>query len=397
MFQKLVNHNNDIRLLVEKGYAIAFDNGYLIVRDIPYLDKNLDLQMGVIVAKLDFVDEFHVVQTDHQVFFAGDIPHGLDKEPIKNLAGGPLEIPLSESITDFKIQRSFSNKPIVGGKFADFFEKIESYVSIISGPAMHIHDVTPYTFRVIKDISSDSVFKFSDTLTSRAEISDIVRKFKDDVIAIIGLGGTGSYVLDYIVKTPVKEIRAFDFDSFHVHNSYRSPGRLDESELGKTKSEVYSLRYNNFRMGLSFNNKKLDKTCVDDLEGVTFAFVCVDSGSSRKEIFELLLSMKIPFIDVGMGLLRNNDLLNGMLRMTYFSLEDGEKIKEKNIINMSDNPDDIYKSNIQISELNALNASFAVIKFKQFRKFYAEELPNYNSLFEIKDLKIISESDPNEN
>jgi hypothetical protein len=39
------------------------------------------------------------------------------------------------------------------------------------------------------------VFKFQDTLTSRAEIGDLSALFKDDVVALIGLGGTGAYVL----------------------------------------------------------------------------------------------------------------------------------------------------------------------------------------------------------
>ena len=37
----------------------------------------------------------------------------------------------------------------------------------------------------------DSVFKFQDTLTSRAEILDLSAQFRDDVVAVIGLGGTG--------------------------------------------------------------------------------------------------------------------------------------------------------------------------------------------------------------
>lgn len=57
-------------------------------------------------------------------------------------------------------------------------------------------------------------------------------------MAVIGTGGTGGYVLDFLVKTPVREIRAFDFDLFHVHNAFRSPGRLEESELGKPKVDV---------------------------------------------------------------------------------------------------------------------------------------------------------------
>ena len=88
MFQKLVSHNDDIRRLVEKGYAIGFDSNCMIIRDIPYLDGNQQLQIGAIVTKLEFVDQERVVQTDHQIFFSGSIPYNLDGTPIPNLGGG---------------------------------------------------------------------------------------------------------------------------------------------------------------------------------------------------------------------------------------------------------------------------------------------------------------------
>ena len=227
MFQQLANHNDDIRRLVEKGYAVAFDSNYLVIRDIPYLDSECKLQIGAIVSKLVFVDEKQVIQDDHQIFFAGSVPYNLDGKPIPNLGGGPTQLALSDASKDIVVQRSFSNKPKDTGKFQDFFEKIESYVAIISGPAIELHNANPFTFRAVNEIVSDTVFKFHDTLTSRAEITDLSAKFKDDVIAVIGLGGTGAYVLDFLVKTPVREIRAFDLDPFYVHNAFRSPGRLE--------------------------------------------------------------------------------------------------------------------------------------------------------------------------
>ena len=205
MFQRLVSHNDDIRRLVEMGYAVAFDSGYMIIRDIPYLDGFKQLQIGAIVTKLVFIDNERVRQDDHQIFFAGSVPHNLDGTPIPNLGGGPTQLALSEISKDVIVQRSFSNKPSSTGAFADYFEKIESYVGIISGPAMQLHNTTPLTFRVIETIP-DTVFKFHDTLTSRAEIADLSAKFKDDIIAIIGLGGTGAYVLDFLAKVPVREI-----------------------------------------------------------------------------------------------------------------------------------------------------------------------------------------------
>ncbi len=397
MYTILVNHNDDIRRLVEKGYAVAFDSNYMIVRDIPYLDAERKLQIGAIVTKLVFIDENHVIQDDHQIFFAGSVPHNLDGTPIPNLGGGATQLALGEASKDVVVQRSFSNKPRIAGKFQDFYEKIESYVAIISGPAMDLYQANPLTFRAVDEIVTDQIFKFHDTMTSRAEITDLSAKFNNDVIAVIGLGGTGGYLLDFLVKTPVREIRAFDLDTFYVHNAFRSPGRLEASEFNKPKAEVYRARYDSFRNGLSVIPKYLDASCSDDLDGVTFAFVCVDKGPSRAGIFDLLISMKIPFIDVGMGLDRKNGSINGILRTTYYSTEYGQSLRDKRLAPEHQTTDDIYKTSIQISELNAMNACLAVIRFKQLRGFYSEELPFYNLAFEICDLKIVGESNTNEN
>jgi hypothetical protein len=392
VFHQLVSHNGDLRRLVEKGFAVALDGGYLVVRDIPYLDSLKQLNWGAFVAKLEFVDNLTVKQDDHQVWFAGSVPYGLDGNPISNLAGGPTPLALSEASKDVVVQRRFSNKPKATGVFADFFEKIDSYLTIISGPAMELHGANPYTFRVVEK-TQDSPFKLHDTLTSRAEITDLSAKFAHDVVAVIGLGGTGAYVLDFLVKTPVREIRGFDFDFFHVHNAFRSPGRLEESELGKLKADVYGGRYDNFRHRLKIERKRIDSSSDAELQGVTFAFVCVDKGSSRSGIFDLLISKGIPFIDVGMGLDRKRGPINGMVRATYYSSENAQSVRDKGLAEMSDQPDDIYRTNIQISEISALNACLAVIRFKQLRGFYFEEAPYYQLLWEIGDLKVIGESE----
>lgn len=397
MFQTLVSHNDDIKHLVEKGYAVAFDSNYLIVRDIPYLDNNQKLQIGAIVAKLVFTDQNHVKQTDHQVLFAGSVPHGLDGKPIPNLGCRGATLPLSDASKDVVVQWAFSNKPRKTGKFEDFFEKIESYVGIISGPAMALHqEATPYTFHAVKEVVANNIFKIHDTLTSRAEIQDLYANFKNDIVAVIGLGGTGAYVLDFLVKTPVQEIRIFDLDPFHVHNAFRSPGRFEETEFKKPKADMYYARYENFRNGINPAPKFVDISCSDEMNGVTFAFVCVDKGTSRAGIFDLLISKGIPFIDVGMGLNRKHGPINGTLRMTYYSAEDGSKVRDKKLAPLTDNEEDLYKTNIQIAELNALNACLSVIKFKQLRGFYCEELPRYNLLFEVQDFGVVSETEINQ-
>ena len=395
MSNALVSHNPDISRLVDKGYAVAFDDlPYLIVRDIPYLDSDRRLQTGAIVSKFVDIGQDRIVQEDHQIFFAGSMPHDENGKAIPNLGGGPTTLALSEKSKDVVVQRSFSNKPVRDGQkvnFTDFFEKIDSYATIISGPAIALHGANPYTFRAVDSGPSDSPFKVRDTLTSRAEIGDLSAKFKDDIVAVIGLGGTGSYLIDFLVKTPVKEIRAFDPDRFFVHNAFRSPGRLDIEEIGKLKAEIYQARYDSFRHRLSVTPKYIDASCSGDLDGVTFAFVCVDKGSARAGIFDLLISKGIPFIDVGMGLDREHGPIDGMLRVNYYPPERAAELRDRRLAPLFDDPNDIYRNNIQIGELNALNACLAVIRFKQVRGFYFDEELFYHVLFELNDLCIRGE------
>jgi hypothetical protein len=391
MYHKLVSHNDDIKRLVEKGYAIAFDSNYLVVRDIPYLDKALSLKWGAFVVKLVFTTNDIVKLEDHQVFFAGTPPYNQDGTPVANLNPRSASLSLSDKSSDINVALQLSNKPSNG--FADFFEKIESYATLIGGPAMEKFGVSPLTYRAPpQENEEDSVFLLHDSLTSRAEIGELSRKLQDDVVAVIGLGGTGAYVLDYLVRTPVRELRCFDPDDYHVHNAFRSPGRVDGTELAKKKAEVYRDRYQSFRKGLSFYATHIDQDSAELMERVTFAFVCVDKGSSRAGIFDLLMSLSIPYIDVGMDLRKIEAGLTGLIRTTYYPKDKAKWVRDKGLADLSDSNAGLYRSHIQIGELNALNAAMAVIRFKQLRGFYADEENQYQILMGVMDLSTAGES-----
>lgn len=398
MLKTLASRNPDLKALLEKGYALADDTNCLIVRDIPYLDKDGKVQTGAMVSK--FADENGAIvrPSDHQILWAGPRPYGLDGNPVAGLGGGAATFALSERCSDVVVQQSFSHKlkdKATGQArdYADHFEKIENYTAMIAGPAMQRFDVTPYTFAEYEEEVPNTVFKLRDTLTSRAEITGLTKLFQNDVVAIIGLGGTGSYVLDFLVKTPVQEIRGFDSDRYFVHNAFRSPGRLDaseEGELRKTKAEVYQSRYENFRHGLSINAQFIDEASAAELDGVTFAFVCVDKGNSRRRIFDLLISKNIPFIDVGMGLNRKPGRISGTVRTTYYPQDVGQAVREKTTAPETDPADDVYKTNIQIAELNSLNAALAVLRFKQIRGFYVGPPSVHELLLTLDNLSLLS-------
>lgn len=215
MFQKLVSRNADLARLVERGYAVSFDRSYLIIRDIPYLGAGKQLLIGAIVAQLINVDGERMRIDDHQIYFAGSSPYGLDGNPIPNLNDRRASVSLSPAFADVIVERRFSNKP-PSGAFEDNFDKIESYVRIICAPAMALHDVTPLTFNADETTVADPIFKFHDTLTSRAGIAELNAGFENEKIAIIGLGGTGSYLLDFAVKARIPEIVGFDGDEWRA-------------------------------------------------------------------------------------------------------------------------------------------------------------------------------------
>lgn len=400
MLKILASHNPDLQRLLEKGYALTIDSNYLVVRDIPYLDSAGQLQWSAFVGKLVHEDQTRVRPEDHQIYFAAPRPFGLDGQVVRGLGGGDGQLKLSERCEDVIVRQRFSHKLKEGGQprpYIDHFEKIESYVAMVCGPAMERFGVSPYTFHEYEEETPSSVFKLRDTLTSRAETSDLAKLFEQDVIAIIGLGGSGGYVLDFMAKTPVREIRGFDPDSFFVHNAFRSPGRLDMeegAELRQSKAEVYQKRYENFRHGLTIKPLFIDETSAAELDGVTFAFLSVDKGSSRKRIIDLLIAKNIPFIDVGMGLKRHGGPISGTVRTTYFPQDSGQIIRDKCYVPETDPAEDIYKSNIQIAELNALNAALAVLRFKQIRGFYAGPTNSNQLLLTLDNLSLLA---PDEN
>ncbi|MEN9849022.1 MAG: hypothetical protein RL368_1762 [Pseudomonadota bacterium] len=392
MLAKLASHNPDIDLLIKTGYAVAIDSsGHLIIRDIPYLDAQLGLKWGAIVSTFRTIDGDIIKQNDHVIYFAGEMPYGLDGKSMSYLGGGAHDrLVLSEAAQDVVIQHFFSYKFKEAGAmkdYPDFEKKIDAYVRQICTPALVKFGVSPYTGRVIDNIIPDPIFKFPDTHTSRAKLTDFSSKFENDVIAIIGAGGTGSYIIDFLAKTRVYEIRIFDMDEYQVHNAFRSPGSSYKEEFGKAKVDVLFKRYDTFRNGVVPIRKFVDADCAADLEGVTFAFVSVDKGSSRSQIFDLLIKAKIPFIDVGMGLKKKNDCIRGTVRSTYFSVEKADEIRSMNLAEMSDAENNIYQTNIQISELNALNACLAVMQFKKIRGFYADDHNSFNVLLKVADMK----------
>ena len=203
----LVPKNEAIR-----AYGLEIRGVHLLLHDVPYVNGNKEIKHGTLVSTLTLAKPEQAGKPDnHVIFFAGELPCNYDGTPIQGLILGS-QVQTLDPARGIVVNHSFSNKPANG--FTDYYEKIMSYIRVLSSQAKAIDDkVTAITFKVIEFADPDYPFNYFDTNSSRAEIVAVANKLEAQKIAIIGLGGTGSYVLDFVAKTPVKEIHLFDGDT----------------------------------------------------------------------------------------------------------------------------------------------------------------------------------------
>jgi molybdopterin/thiamine biosynthesis adenylyltransferase len=381
MSHELVNHNPDLKRLRDEGYAIEVtQSGYLVVRSVPYVNSSREIKFGILVSELTMANDVTMKPSTHVIYFAGEQPCHKNGAAIVQLGGGGV----NEIRGGVEVHRNFSNKPRPDG-YADYYEKISTYIKVISSPAQSIdHSVTAQAFSLIQTSREESVFMYLDTASSRAGIDQVMKKLEIGRLAIVGVGGTGSYVLDFVAKTPVKEIHLFDGDKFLQHNAFRSPGAASGDELDKQlpKAEYLKEVYSRMRRSIFAHVGYIDASNVNELKDMDFVFICVDKGPVKKLIIERLEEWGISFIDVGMGIEKYETGLTGILRVTTSSPGYRKHVRERISFDDGD-PEGLYNQNIQVAELNALNAALAVIKWKKLFGFYHDLEKEHNSTYSI--------------
>ena len=212
----------------------------------------------------------------------------------------------------------------------------------------------------------------------------------NEVVAIVGLGGTGSYILDFIsTMTLVKEIRLFDDELFLDKNAARTPGPVSPQDIprGSVKAKFHANRYSKVHPQIRACNKRIDKTNLALLTDCSTVFVCIDGGHEIiRKIVRACEARESVVIHVGMSIspAYESGALWGDVRVTSFY---GNRYNHAGSIPHAA-PDDegLYPSErVQISELNALNAALAVVRWKKIRGLYydlKDELTSYYVLEE---------------
>ena len=387
--QQLIDRSPDLKRLVDDGYEVEIESGHLLLRHVPYVTKGKGIKYGTLVSRLTLAGDVATKPEDHVVMFAGDLPCDSDGRPLVHIQASDRRQQLGGGLI---VDRMFSRKPIDG--YSDFYHKMTVYEGIISGYARSIDPTaTARTFAIMEPQDFESVFAYEDTATSRIGIGAISDKLKVGPVAIVGVGGTGSYILDLVAKTPVPEIHLFDGDMFRQHNAFRSPGApsLDILKSTPTKASYCKKLYGRMHLKI-FDHGHIDAETITCLRSMHFVFVSVDNGPSRKVVVLKLIEWGIPFIDVGMGVNESSASLFGQIRSTLFTGKP-QDVSIMASLPLSDiDVDNDYSRNIQIAELNALNAALAVIKWKKFLGFYVDIEQEHSSYYQIDGNYIVNES-----
>ncbi len=381
MSHQLISRSPDLKRLRDEGYNVSIEGTYLVIRDVFHVTVNREIRTGTLISDLNLANDTTVRPESHVVYFCGDYPCHRDGTKITQIEhNADLRRLTPELETNF----SFSNKP--KDNYADYYQKMTTYISIICGPAMSLDQaLTPKTFPTFSDTDPNSPFEYLDSASSRADINMASRKLALEKVAIIGLGGTGSYVLDFVAKTPVKEIHLFDDDTFLQHNAFRAPGAASRADLEARlkKVDYFRSRYSPMHKGIIAHDVRIDESNVYLLMDMDFAFLCLDKGTAKKPIVEALESADKALVDVGMGLSMVDESIIGVLRVTTSAHSSRDHIGKSGRISFVDDGDDDYAKNIQVADLNALNATIAVIKWKKLFGFYRDYGREHHSTYTL--------------
>ncbi len=363
-----VARSADLQRLRAEGYEIEIRDNHLLVHHVPYVTPNQGVAYGTLISTLHLNADQTLPPDTHVVSFAGERPSRVDGSEVPNLLHqqGPMQL-----TTTIAADFSFSNKPDAG--FPDYYEKM-TYVNILLGHALQLdREATPKTYVVHEDDDPDSVFLYADSASSRAGITAINDKLRVSKIAIVGVGGTGSYILDFTAKTPVREIHLFDGDRFLQHNAFRAPGAAKQTDFASMPFKVdhFTQVYSAMRRGIHAHPYDIDAVTVSELDDMDFVFLAAEGGPTKQLIIERLQAAGVPFVDVGMGVRPHDGRLHGILAVTTGTAHKTDHVSRRIDFSETDEADD-YDLNIQIADLNALNAALAVVKWKKLFGFYAD-------------------------
>ena len=246
-------------------------------------------------------------------------------------------------------------------------------------------------------------FKIPNTFEARAAIGPVQDRIRGQSIAIIGLGGTGSYVLDLVAKTPVKEIHLLDSDVVDWYTFMRAPGAPTAEEIESVRTgslrkvDYYHSKYASLREGIYAHAIRVDSKSTFrafvSAHPIDYAFVCIDQlaeGDSPRQdvVYGALTEVGVPFIDSGVGISVEGRAVRGAV--TTSAYDAGSVDWKEAIPNARAEGIESGYRNVQLPEVNALAASLAVMEWRRRTGQYASESGSFLHKFRLGKPSIVT-------
>ena len=232
---------------------------------------------------------------------------------IRGLLDGRLYDRSGHELTNGVIGRPHSSLvlsvKLKGREYADAWEALNNYVKLIyslflgrsasSGQAV----LRPYTFDVLSDQRPEAV-----------EWRGLVAQER---VAIVGLGGVGAWIADFVVKADVQEVHGWDFDCIEPKNILRMPGGLDPDVwIGRPKADWFQQTYSLIHSNVHGHNLRVRPENVREvIESATFGFVAVDDAEDRMMVCDTLANTGIPFVVAGLSPVRKDKRVSVSMRI----------------------------------------------------------------------------------
>lgn len=249
-------------------------------------------------------------------------------------------------------------------------------------------------------------FKIPNTFEARAALGPVQDRIREQRVAIVGLGGTGAYVLDLMANTPVPKIHLLDADDVDWHTFMRAPGAPTADEIESYRGDMpkkvdyYRSKYAALRDGVFSHVVRIDSTSMFEnflsSHPFDFAFTCIDQKKDcdlprQDVVYEALSEARIPFIDSGVSITLEGNTVSGAVTTSFYA--EGSEAWRTAIPNAKVQGNAPGYRNVQLPEVNALAASLAVMEWRRRTEQYASKSASFLHKFRLESLHICKADD----
>lgn len=123
-------------------------------------------------------------------------------------------------------------------------------------------------------------------------------ELKRATVAVIGAGGLGSPVLQYLAAAGIGRLRIVDFDTISISNLQRQVLFLT-GDIGKSKADVAAERIRQLNPGVEvevINQKLTSQNALTRLSGCSIVVDCTDNFPTRYLVNDACVLLDIPYV-----------------------------------------------------------------------------------------------------